>query len=86
MREAARIKILLVESGRAMGGTERVVWELATRLPTARFEVRAGRTRSGTDRPGCEAGPGPVGDQVVGWRTDDCDVDPLEVRGLLGER
>jgi glycosyltransferase involved in cell wall biosynthesis len=40
MREAPRIRILLVESGRAMGGTERVVWELATRLPTARFEVR----------------------------------------------
>jgi glycosyltransferase involved in cell wall biosynthesis len=40
MREAPRIRILLVESGRAMGGTERVVWELATRLPTARFEAR----------------------------------------------
>ncbi|HEY6196522.1 MAG TPA: glycosyltransferase family 4 protein [Candidatus Eisenbacteria bacterium] len=40
MREAPRIRILLVESGRAMGGTERVVWELATRLPAARFEVR----------------------------------------------
>lgn len=41
MREAARIKILLVESGRAVGGTERVLWELATGLPAARFEVRA---------------------------------------------
>ncbi len=40
MREAARIRVLLVESGRAVGGTERVVWELATRLPAARFEVR----------------------------------------------
>ena len=39
MRESARVKILLVESGRAVGGTERVVWELATRLPAARFEV-----------------------------------------------
>lgn len=40
MREATRIKVLLVESGRAVGGTERVVWELATRLPPARFDVR----------------------------------------------
>ena len=39
MREAARIRVLLVESGRAVGGTERVVWELATRLPRARFDV-----------------------------------------------
>jgi glycosyltransferase involved in cell wall biosynthesis len=40
MREAARIRLLLVESGRAVGGTERVVWELATRLPKSRFDVR----------------------------------------------
>ncbi len=40
MREAARIRVLLVESGRVVGGTERVVWELATRLPASRFEVR----------------------------------------------
>ena len=40
MRETARIRLLLVESGRAVGGTERVVWELATRLPKARFDVR----------------------------------------------
>ncbi len=40
MREAARIKVLLVESGRAVGGTERVVWELATRLPASHFDVR----------------------------------------------
>ncbi len=39
MREAGTIRLLLVESGRAVGGTERVVWELATRLPTARFRV-----------------------------------------------
>ena len=38
MREASRIRLLLVESGRAVGGTERVVWELATRLPRSRFE------------------------------------------------
>jgi glycosyltransferase involved in cell wall biosynthesis len=41
MREAERIRILLVESGNAVGGTERVLWELATRLPASRFEVRA---------------------------------------------
>ncbi len=39
MREAARLKVLLVESGTSVGGTERVVWELATRLPAARFAV-----------------------------------------------
>lgn len=39
MREAGKIRLLLVESGRAVGGTERVVWELATRLPAARFDV-----------------------------------------------
>lgn len=40
MRDAARVKVLLVESGRSLGGTERVLWELATRLPANRFEVR----------------------------------------------
>lgn len=40
MREATRVKVLLVESGRSVGGTERVLWELATRLPASRFEVR----------------------------------------------
>lgn len=39
MRDAARVKVLLVESGRSVGGTERVVWELATRLPRTRFDV-----------------------------------------------
>lgn len=38
--EEARVRLLLVESGRSVGGTERVVWELATRLPTTRFDVR----------------------------------------------
>jgi hypothetical protein len=47
MREAARIRLLLVESGRAVGGTERVVWELATRLPKSRFDVRVWLTRPG---------------------------------------
>jgi glycosyltransferase involved in cell wall biosynthesis len=37
---AERLKLLLVESGTAVGGTERVVWELATRLPRARWDVR----------------------------------------------
>jgi len=37
--EARRVKVLLAESGRAMGGTERVVWELATRLPRERYDV-----------------------------------------------
>jgi glycosyltransferase involved in cell wall biosynthesis len=37
---ARRLNVLLAESGRSVGGTERVVWELATRLPAARFSVR----------------------------------------------
>ena len=40
MRDSTPIKLLLVESGRTVGGTERVVWELATRLPEARFDLR----------------------------------------------
>jgi len=39
-REEARVNLLLVESGRSVGGTERVVWELATRVPATRFRVR----------------------------------------------
>jgi len=35
-----RVSILLAESGTSVGGTERVVWELATRLPAKRFDVR----------------------------------------------
>jgi glycosyltransferase involved in cell wall biosynthesis len=35
-----RLNVLLAESGRSVGGTERVVWELATRLPARRFAVR----------------------------------------------
>ena len=38
--ETERLRLLLVESGTAVGGTERVVWELATRLPRARWDVR----------------------------------------------
>lgn len=34
-----RVKVVLAESGTALGGTERVVWELATRLPGRRFDV-----------------------------------------------
>ncbi|MFM7232077.1 MAG: glycosyltransferase [bacterium] len=40
MRAAARVKVLLVGSGRAFGGTERVLWELATGLSPSRYEVR----------------------------------------------
>ncbi len=40
MRSApSRSRILLVESGQSVGGTERVVWELATRLSHSRFDV-----------------------------------------------
>lgn len=35
----ARLTVLLAESGTSVGGTERVVWELATRLPPSRFDV-----------------------------------------------
>jgi glycosyltransferase involved in cell wall biosynthesis len=34
-----RISLVLAESGTAVGGTERVVWELATRLPKSRYDV-----------------------------------------------
>jgi glycosyltransferase involved in cell wall biosynthesis len=34
-----RVSVLLAESGRTVGGTERVVWELATRLSPQRFAV-----------------------------------------------
>jgi glycosyltransferase involved in cell wall biosynthesis len=37
--ETDRVKLLLVESGTTVGGTERVVWELATRLPRVRWDV-----------------------------------------------
>ena len=42
----AKLSVLLVESGRSVGGTERVVWELATRLPAARFAVRVWLSRA----------------------------------------
>lgn len=38
--EAKRVIVLLAESGTSVGGTERVLWELATRLPPGRFDVR----------------------------------------------
>jgi len=38
--QAKRLNVLLAESGRSVGGTERVVWELATRLPARRYAVR----------------------------------------------
>ncbi len=37
--EDARVRVLLATSGSAVGGTERVVWELATRLKPERFAV-----------------------------------------------
>jgi glycosyltransferase involved in cell wall biosynthesis len=36
---ADRVNLVLAESGHAVGGTERVVWELATRLPANRYAV-----------------------------------------------
>ncbi|NOT33780.1 MAG: glycosyltransferase family 4 protein [Candidatus Eisenbacteria bacterium] len=38
--ESARLSLLIAESGRTLGGTERVVWELATRLPSHRYDVQ----------------------------------------------
>jgi glycosyltransferase involved in cell wall biosynthesis len=37
--EPERVTLLLAESGRTLGGTERVVWELATRLPESRYAL-----------------------------------------------
>jgi len=40
VRDIERLRIVLAESGDTVGGTERVVWEIATRLPRDRWEVR----------------------------------------------
>jgi glycosyltransferase involved in cell wall biosynthesis len=40
MTHDERVSLLLAESGTSVGGAERVVWELATRLPADRFAVR----------------------------------------------
>ncbi len=50
------------------------------------FEVRAGRARGAPDRARREARAGPVGDEVVGRRADDRDVDARELLRLLRER
>jgi hypothetical protein len=47
------------------------------------LEVRTGRAAGGADRARAEAGPGPVGDEVVRRRADDRDVDPGELAGVL---
>ncbi len=41
MTRAARVRLLLVQTGRDVGTPERVVWELATRLPESRYTVLA---------------------------------------------
>ncbi len=41
-----RVRLVLAESGTSVGGTERVVWELATRLPSTRYDVRVWLSRS----------------------------------------
>ena len=43
-----------------------------------RLEVRARRAARGADRARAEARPGPVGDEVVGRRADDRDVEAGE--------
>jgi hypothetical protein len=40
MAPAERVTVILAESGRSLGPTERLVGQLATRLPPARFDVR----------------------------------------------
>jgi glycosyltransferase involved in cell wall biosynthesis len=40
MRPDERVSLVLAESGTRVGESERVVWELATRLPPSRFDVR----------------------------------------------
>jgi glycosyltransferase involved in cell wall biosynthesis len=40
MESGERISVILAESGAAVGGAERVVWELATRLPDYRYDVQ----------------------------------------------
>ena len=40
MQHDERVSLVLAESGTSLSETERVVWELATRLPPTRFDVR----------------------------------------------
>ena len=47
-------------------------------------QVAAGRGARRADRARGEARPGPVGDELVGGRADDRDVDADEVVGVLG--
>src|SRR5204863_7703741 len=50
MRNDRRVRLVLAGSGTTFGGTERVLWEVATRLPPARFDVRVWlRTAPGVD-------------------------------------
>ena len=51
-----------------------------------RLEVRAGRAARRADRARAEAGTRPVGDEVVGRRADDRDVDAVELRRVLRVR
>ena len=51
-----------------------------------RLQVRPRWAAGGADCTGPEARSGPVGDEVVGGRADDRDVDPLELRGILRVR
>ncbi len=48
-----------------------------------RLEVRAGRTARRADRARCEAGARTVGDEVVGRRPDDRDVEARQLVGVL---
>jgi glycosyltransferase involved in cell wall biosynthesis len=46
MRHDERVSLVLAASGSAVGGPERVLWELATGLPAERFDVRVWLSRA----------------------------------------
>ena len=73
--------------GRASpGASPKSTTRSSARPSTPGLEVRPGRAARGADRSRPEAGPGPVGDEVVGRRADDRDVDALELGRVLRVR
>jgi hypothetical protein len=72
---------------RGIGGDDRRVAEVddpkLAEGVDLRFEVRAGRAARRADRARCEAGARTVGDQVVGRRPDDRDVEARQLACVL---
>ena len=75
---------------RCVGGDDRRVAVVDHRQVSdrihLRLEVRPRRTAGRANRTRAEARARPVGDEVVGRRPDDCDVNSLELGRVLGVR